>query len=103
MLKHLLVVLFASAAPGLSWGQVVSYEAISTFPEQDGTGWVQLPHTYQSGRWLADGSLVQYSQQVPSGQVTEEQADSYRRDLPDQAGLPTWFLQWRVITNTPPV
>jgi hypothetical protein len=101
MFKRLSVAIVASAAPGLSWGQIVSYEATSVFPDQD--GWTRIIQPYQSDRWLSDGSLVQYSQQVPAGQVTEEQQDPYRRGLDDQAGFPTWFLQFRVITDTPPV
>ena len=100
MLKQLLVAVVASAAPGLSLGQVVSYEATSLFPEQD--GWTRIIQPYQSDRWISDGCLVQYSQQVPAGQVTEEQQDPYRRGLDDQAGFPTWFLQFRVITDTAP-
>jgi hypothetical protein len=103
MTKNLIVAGVALAARGLVLGQVVSYEAISGFPEQEGTGWYQLPRPYQSDRWLADGWLVQYSEQVQNGQILEEEADSYRRDFPEQVGLPTWFLQFRVITDTPPV
>jgi hypothetical protein len=103
MSKHLLVTLSVLAAPWLSLGQVVSYEASSfLFPEQYGTGWVQLPRPYQSDRWIEDGWLVQLSEQV-QGQFLEEEEDVYRRDFPEQAGLSTWFLQFRVITDTPPV
>jgi len=101
MLKHLLVALVAMAAPGPLLGQNVSYEPASGFPEQQ--GWTRINQAYQSGRWLADGWLVQYSQQVPYQQTVVEEEDNYTRNFPEQAGLPTWFLQFRVITDTPPV
>jgi hypothetical protein len=99
MFRQAALAILLSGGHALSLGQVVSYEAASgLFPEQSGTGWYQLPSN--SDRWLEDGWLVQYSEIVAGG---AEEQDTYRRDLPEQAGLPTWFLQFRVITDTPPV
>ena len=99
MFSQAAIAIVISAGHALSLGQVVSYEASSgLFPEQTGAGWYQLPS--DSARWLSDGWLVQYSEIVAGG---AEQQDTYRRDFPEQAGFPTWFLQFRVITDTPPV
>jgi hypothetical protein len=103
MTKQLLLAFLTLAAPGLSWGQIVSYEAsFNLFPERVGMGWTRIIQPYQSDRWLSNGWLVQYSEQV-QGKFLEEEQDAYRRNFPEQAGLPTWFLQFRVITDTPPV
>ncbi len=98
MMQRILAAVILSAAPVL--GQTVSYEATSVFPEDD--GWTLLPTSFPAEQWLEDGWLVQESELVQQGQELEGEKRSYRRDLDDMAGASPWFLQWRVVADSPP-
>jgi hypothetical protein len=87
------------AVPSL--GQTISYEASSLFPERD--GWTHIIQPYQADRWLDNGCLVQVAELVSHGKVVEGEDDPYYREFPEQAGLPSWYLQFRVITDSPPL
>jgi hypothetical protein len=54
----------------------------------------------QADRWLDNGWLVQEAEVDPDP-PHEGERDSYRRELEDQAGVSSWCLSWRMITDGP--
>lgn len=84
---------------GHAHAQVVSYDGTS-FPEEAGLGWTRLNVGFLADRSIEDGWVVQLAEIVPGPPIDGEQ-DFYRRELDDQADLPTWFLEWVVVSDGP--
>lgn len=93
--------IFAIMLGGSSIAQSVSYEATSVFPEN--AGWVHLREVFYADRSLQNGWLVQVAELVNNGKALEGERDAYYREFGDQAGISDWFLQFRVVTDSPPL
>ena len=78
--------------------QIVSYQPTS-LPQDATPPWTVVQQPYMGDNWLADGWLFQHCDMVTS-QYGED--DFFYRDLPEMAGLPKWFLEWRMFTDGPP-
>ncbi len=92
-------ILLVAAGPALA--QVVSYEAISLFPEQTDDGWVRLDTLYPAQRSLDGGFFVQYAQIVDPGPPEVPERDIYRRELDDMANAKSFFLHWTMEAQGP--
>ncbi len=79
--------------------QVVSYEATSTFPEED--GWVRSPRLHLPDRWVEDGWFVEQAELFDPAPPVIPEDDFYRRGFADFAGQPHFALEWVVETNGP--
>jgi len=86
----------ALAVPVL--GQVVSYNALSV-PENDQNPWVHDAGFYPGDYWVSGGWLYQHCETATPQQWEQ---DYFDRSLPEMAGMPKWFLEWRMFTDGPP-
>ncbi len=94
-----IAILLVAAVPALA--QVVSYEAISLFPEQTDDGWVRLDTLYPGDRWFDGGFFVQYAEVVAPGPPELPEQDHYRRELDDMAGSLSFFMHWAMQADGP--
>ena len=100
MLKRAILIMLATAVSATA--QVVIYRADS-FPEED--RWTRDPTIYRVDRRIDEGQLVQAAKIFANdpGDPSISQRDSYRLSLADFAGAATFFTEWRMYTNNPPV
>ncbi len=89
------LILLLLGVPAL--GQVISYNAL-VVPENDQNPWVHDAGFYPGTYWVSDGWLYQHCEMATS---QEGQQDYWYRTLPEMAGLPKWFLEWRMVTDGP--
>jgi len=75
---------------------VVSFEGDS-FPEDE--GWERYDRLYLAERHLSEGWLVQTPHVIELDGRPHGQDDVYHRPLADFAGMPTFFLEWRMQTT----
>ena len=85
MSKYATILVLLAAVTAPAGAQVVSYEAISFFPEE--AGWTRDQTAFPVDRFLEDGRLVQFAETVPPNGWEQ---DSYRRFFPELAGSPTF-------------
>ena len=97
MTRYTLLTIVAAGVPGFA--QIVSYDG-NVFPEETNDSWVRLEQLFPAERWLEDGWLVQAPVLLPCPPDCTTR-DSYRRELDDQAGISSWFLEWVMVTNGP--
>ena len=94
-------ILIVTVVAGRALGVVVSYEA-NDFPEIEDPGWVRSDFIHLADRSIEDGWLVQNTVLLPCPPACTTQ-DFYRYELDDLAGVDSFFLEWEVMTDTPPV
>ncbi len=90
--------LLAAAVP--VFAQVVSYEGTS-LPQAAIPPWEHNPGFYPGDIWAEDGWFFQHCEIAVPGPPEEGEQDFFFRLLPEMAGFPMWFLEWRMFTNGP--
>ncbi|MCH8879342.1 MAG: hypothetical protein IID34_05600 [Planctomycetes bacterium] len=99
MSKYTIIVFLFSAVLSPAGAQVVSYEAISFFPDE--VGWDRDFTLFPADRWIEDGQFVQFAEILDPGPPATAERDSYRRSIAEFAGSPTLFVEWTMFTDGP--
>jgi len=73
--------------------QVVTYEGAG-YPEADsGAPWTEISQNGPMQRWIDNGLFCQL--------ISPGQLDAYNRSISEFTGVPSFFLTWREITDSP--
>src|SRR5262245_27266343 len=87
----------AVACAGVAAGQVGSYEG-DAFPELATPAW-ERDIQCMPERWLDSGWLVESVEVGQCGPPPGGDRERYLRSLADMAGTPTFFVEWRMVTD----
>ena len=93
-----LILIFSLLLHQQALAQVVCFEADGIFPEASSPPWTRVG-TFDADRWFSNGRFFQFVELGAWAPPPYGEFDGYQRSLADFANSPSFFIEWRVITD----